>query len=110
MAVVSGCCAHFAQILGKRSNTMRQRSPLLLFCCGLFVLTVFPLTAFAQQNQHNLKAYYASRPLKATPEQIDRAVGGAATLPMWRFNINSSRDGNSYSGLMVGTDPSANVF
>jgi hypothetical protein len=98
-----------AQNPWKWSDTMRQRLPLLLFCCGLIVFAALAPVAFAQANQNHLRAYYATRPLNATPEQIDRAVGGAATLPMWRFNVTSSRDGNAYSGLMVGTDPSTNV-
>ena len=33
------------------------------------------------------------------------SVAGATTIPMWRYNITSSRDGNLYSGVMVGRSP-----
>lgn len=88
---------------------MRRRLPLLLIGCGFFVLSVFAPAVFAQQNQHHLKAYYAVRPLEASPEAVDKAVSSGVTLPLWRFTVASSRDGHSYSGLMVGTDPSTNT-
>jgi len=34
-----------------------------------------------------------------------RASGAAATIPLWNYSILASRDGNTYQGLMVGTDP-----
>jgi hypothetical protein len=89
---------------------MRQRLLLLLsFCCGFVLSLVFAPLTFAQQAQQQLKGYYAVRPLNASPEAIDKAVAGANTLPMWRYSVVSSRDGNNYSGLIVGTDPSVNV-
>ncbi|HEY6769890.1 MAG TPA: hypothetical protein VI386_34560 [Candidatus Sulfotelmatobacter sp.] len=87
---------------------MRQRLPLLLVCCG-FVLSLFAPLTFAQQAQQKLKAYYAVRPLNASPAAINKAVASSNTLPYWRYNVVSSRDGNAYSGLIVGTDPSTGL-
>ena len=36
------------------------------------------------------------------------APDGTATLPLWTFRVDSSRDGNPYPGVMVGRDPFKN--
>jgi hypothetical protein len=36
-----------------------------------------------------------------------QASGAAATIPLWNYSILASRDGNTYQGVMVGTDPFA---
>jgi hypothetical protein len=92
---------------------MWHKLPSLLLGCGLLGFCALTPSAVAQQDQkqqdqQHLKAYYAVRPLNASPEAVDKALAGAATLPTWRYNVTSSRDGNSYSGVMVGTDPSVN--
>jgi hypothetical protein len=87
---------------------MRQRFSLLLLCCGL---AVSPAT-FAQapqQAQQHLKGYYAVRPLNAPPEAIQKALTSSSSLPLWTYNVTSSRDDNPYTGVIVGTDPSTNV-
>jgi hypothetical protein len=33
------------------------------------------------------------------------ALASTATLPLWTFNVRSSRDGNHYPGVMVGSNP-----
>ena len=86
---------------------MRQRPSLLLLCCGLFALLV-PAT-FAQENQPHLKGYYAVSPLNSTPEAASKALNSSTGLPLFTYTVTSSRDGNSYTGAIVGTDPSSNV-
>lgn len=36
------------------------------------------------------------------------AAKGAASLPLWTFNTEASRDENDYTGVMVGTSPFTN--
>ncbi len=90
---------------------MRQRLSLLLLGCGL--AASFTPATFAQttQQQQHLKGYYTVRPLAASPEAMKAAMDPTshATLPLWQYNVVSSRDGNSYTGISVGTDPSSNV-
>lgn len=89
---------------------MRQRLSLLLLSCGVLASVSAPAT-FAQETQQQLKGYYAVRPLNATPQQVEKALtpSNQATLPFWRYTVVSSRDGNTYSGISVGADPSTNL-
>jgi hypothetical protein len=95
-------------------HIMRQRFSLLLLGCGLVALFASTPATFAQDSQTSqqyLKGTYGVHPLNATPAQIEKAITspGAVTLPYWRYNVASSRDGNSYAGVSVGTDPSSDV-
>ena len=73
---------------------------------GLCVLS--PL-AFAQETQSVLarpQAYYKVVPLTGVSDAaIGASVAAATTIPMWRYNITSSRDGKPYTGVMVGRSP-----
>lgn len=94
---------------------MRQRLSLLLSLCGLAALCVSASAAFAQQGQsQQLKSYYMVRPLTGSPAAINKAIEkgltpSANTLPFWRYTVVSSRDGNTYTGISLGTDPSTNL-
>lgn len=89
---------------------MRPRLSLLL-CCGLTVLFAFAPAVFAQDSQTHpiVKGYYAVAPLNATPEAARKALTSSTGLPLWSYTTTSSRDGNSYTGVSVGTDPSTNA-
>jgi hypothetical protein len=92
---------------------MSSRFCLFLLCCGMIVLLAFTPAMSAQEKdtqQHpTLKGYYAVAPLNAPPEAVNRALKSSTGLPLWTYNVTSSRDGNSYTGMSVGTDPSSNV-
>lgn len=90
---------------------MRSRLCLLLLCCGLLALFVITPATFAQETQQHptLKGYYAVRPLDAPPEAMNKILTSGTGLPLWTYTVTSSRDGNSYTGMSVGTDPSSNV-
>ncbi len=65
---------------------------------------------FAQDTQSSIlarpQAYYKVVPLTGVSAQaVAASVAGATTIPMWRYNITSSRDGKPYSGMMVGRSP-----
>lgn len=86
---------------------MRQRLSLLLSVCGLAALCVSATATFAQQaQQQQLKGYYAVRPLNVAPSALPKSV---QYPPLWSYTVTSSRDGNSYTGYIVGSDPSTNV-
>ena len=86
---------------------MRQRLSLILLGCGLVMSSVPATFAQATQQQQQLKAYYAVRPLN-TPANAEHTPF-TVTLPTFTYNVVSSRDGNPYAGLIVGTDPSSNT-
>jgi hypothetical protein len=91
---------------------MKQRFSRLFFF-GLVALIASATAMFAQeaQQQQHLKGYYAVRSLNASPEAINKALtsSDSVSLPLFTYNVVSSRDGNPYSGVIVGTDPSSNV-
>jgi hypothetical protein len=49
-----------------------------------------------------LHAYTTVRPAHVAPGAFAATANG---LPVWTYNITASRDGNNYSGVMVGTSP-----
>jgi hypothetical protein len=92
---------------------MWHKLPSLLLGCGFLGFCALAPSTLAQQaqkqeTQQQLKGYYAVRPLNASPEALNKALAGADTLPLWRYTVTASRDSNTYSGIMVGTDPSVN--
>src|SRR6266852_4245021 len=69
---------------------------------GLCVLSP-PLFA---QNSSSPQALYKVVPLTGVSDAaIGASVAAATTIPMWRYNIRSSRDGKPYTGVMVGRSP-----
>jgi hypothetical protein len=84
---------------------MRQRLLLLLLGCGVLASVSAPAT-FAQETQQHLKGYYAVRSLNAAPRALPSTV---LQPPTWSYTVTSSRDGNSYTGYIVGSDPSTNI-
>jgi hypothetical protein len=87
-----------------RSNV---RSKVLSFSCCAAIL-VFATTAplLAQQTvQHKLKAYTWVKP-GPSPESVNATLNSSSkSLPLWTFFVESNRDGNPYTGVMVGQNP-----
>ncbi len=62
------------------------------------------------------RAASSKAPVLATPDlkglavstQTFAASSSGQTLPVWNFNVRSSRDGHHHSGTMVGTSPFSN--
>ena len=67
----------------------------------------------AKAERPRLKGYFAvRRPAAGVGMETVRAKAAssaasptATTLPLWTFDVQSSRDGNTYPGVMVGLDP-----
>ncbi len=84
-----------------------------LFFSVVILECVVLMAAFAQAQgdapRARLTAKYKvkSAPTGATTAAAPMASAAAATpgLPLWAYHVRSSRDGNDYSGVMVGTNP-----
>jgi hypothetical protein len=83
---------------------MKYRSLLLFFCTTIMwcAATTVVSAQDPSQDHARLRAYTTVMPHS----------GGALShkpnssmLPLWTFNVSSTRDHNNYSGVMVGRDP-----
>src|ERR1700746_2978556 len=91
---------------------MKRKNPLLLFSvvivCGALAATFAQAQSSAQmprlQAKHTVKPAHTQLNAAAT---TSAGIAAAATpgLPLWTFNVDSNRDGNEYTGVMVGTSP-----
>jgi hypothetical protein len=77
----------------------------LLWCVACTVAFSQEQSNQPGQNTPRPRALYTVKPLTGmTQEKVDSALA-TAKLPMFTYNVRSSRDGNDYSGVMVGHDP-----
>jgi hypothetical protein len=83
-------------------RTLLGRLPVVLFCVAVLL---FASQASAQQSQ--LKAYTSWAPATDAAGNTLSSAEAAANSDLTTFNytVVSSRDGNTYSGSMVGQDP-----
>jgi hypothetical protein len=103
---------HRAQRLGglERFEMKRTLLSLLFFLAAGLVLPVSVAPARAQDGtqlpQPPLNGYYTyGQGNGVTAEEAVRGSTAGATIPMWTYGITSSRDGNRYTGVMVGRSP-----
>lgn len=90
-------------------NVLLGSASIVLFTFGLAPFS--QSRAEAQPSAHNPRLtplHYA----KPAPKQADieatlnlTASDPSRTLPLWTFSVDSSRDGNTYTGVMVGASP-----
>jgi hypothetical protein len=82
--------------------------------CAMAGLSVAASATFGQEQQHatpKLQVRHAIKPAKtADSEQVKSAVADGKPsktpmLPLFTYNVNSDRDGNEYTGVIVGADP-----
>src|SRR5882757_2115061 len=65
-----------------------------------------PLFAQDTATPGSPTALYKVVPLTGVSDAaIGASVAASTTIPMWRYNITSSRDGKPYTGVMVGRSP-----
>ena len=96
-------------------NPSIQSKLVLLFSCAAIALCasaprlVGQNQGEAQTNVGRLKAYSWVKP---APKQSDiaamknlMATKPSETLPLWTFSVQSTRDNNNYTGVMVGRNP-----
>jgi hypothetical protein len=86
---------------------------LLLFLCTTIALSTIGSPASGQEqlqrlsSMPKLRGYFTVRkPAQGIDmDTIENAAATTATLPVWRFDALSSRDGHHYQGVMVGRNP-----
>jgi len=86
---------------------MRTRCLFLLLCCAFCFSTAGSLMA---QAKGKLKAYTVVKPAKDAAGNVVRPADSVSSLTTFTYNVTSSRDGNSYTGAMVGQDPFSSGF
>jgi hypothetical protein len=90
-----------------------ERKRPLLFVCAMVALYAAAPTLLGQEqaqeqsNKLKLRGYFTvRRPAQGIDmDTIKGEMAKGATLPLWTFDAHSSRDGNTYPGVMVGLDP-----
>jgi len=82
--------------------------------CAMAALSVAASATFGQEQQHatpKLQVRNAIKPAKtADAEQVKSAVASGSMnktpmLPLFTYNVNSDRDDNEYTGVIVGANP-----
>ena len=85
-----------------------KHKALLLFFCATIVWCAATTVAFGQDpaadhGQARLRAYTTVMP--HTGPESRQPSSHSSLLPLWTFNVSSTRDHNNYSGVMVGRNP-----
>src|SRR2546427_408683 len=98
----------------RRGVQMTRRSIVFLFCSTLALLTIAsaPAQELSTAPRAKLKAYTTTMPARDVHgNKLSPADASAnSALTTFTYNIVSSRDGNAYSGAMVGQDPFSGNF
>jgi hypothetical protein len=85
---------------------MKYRS-LLLFFGATMMWFAFTTVAFAQdsakQDHARLRAY--TTVITHRSPQSNQTSANSPRLPLWTFDVSSTRDHNNYTGVMVGRNP-----
>jgi hypothetical protein len=86
-----------------------KRTPLLILCLATLALTATTVKLYAQAAaKPHLRAYSIVIPWKGGKAEDAMAASNAGTtIPMARFNVTASKDGNTYTDVIVGNSPFA---
>lgn len=79
-----------------------NRIALLAYSCLTFAFCALALGQ--EQRLPNLNVFFQSRPAHGTLT-LPNTAAASVPLPTFAYTVTSSRDGNTYSGVMVGDDP-----
>ena len=86
-----------------------RRSVLSMVLLTTAVLVAFASAMFAQDDaahQPQLQMYFTYGKLRGVSnDEVMRGSSAATTIPMFSYTVTSSRDGKTYSGVMVGRSP-----
>jgi hypothetical protein len=91
-----------------------DRKLMVVAVCALVALSAAASAAFGQEQQkatprlHIIHAKKAANPETAEAVKNEVAAMGASKksgLPLFTYNIQSDRDGQNYTGVIVGADP-----
>jgi hypothetical protein len=99
------------------------RKAMMWFVCALIALIFSGAAAFAQQKPQLPKQNPYVKPTKslapsaeasvksnATSNALDKNSKTPASLPLFNYEVTSSRDGNTYNGTIVGRSPFTDAF
>ena len=86
---------------------MRIRSLLLFLCSAICSST--PISLWSQARV-KLNAYTTVKPARDAAGHVIQPGDSVSSLATFTYNVTSSRDGNSYTGSMVGQDPFSKHF
>ncbi len=99
------------------------RKPMLWFVCALIALIFSGAAAFGQENAQLPKQNPFVKPTKslapsaeasiksnAASSALNNSNKSSAMLPLFNYDVTSSRDGNSYQGTIVGRSPFSDAF
>jgi len=78
------------------------------FLCALATAIAFAGVSLAQTSQKSrLTPKFDFSPIRAAARTAAPLAqpAGTPSLPIWSFSVRSSRDGNQYTGVMVGSNP-----
>jgi hypothetical protein len=83
----------------------------MIFLSATILAFAAATVAIAQENTGNqnparLRAYTTVR--RNTPPGAPLQTPGSPQLPLWTFDVSSTRDHNNYTGVMVGRSPFGN--
>lgn len=83
--------------------TAAQSGASLLLCLAIALLS--SALCFAQQQTELRVGHYKIEPLHGnSPAQALRESAAGQTVPLWSYEVMSPKDGNIYSGQIMGTD------
>ena len=91
-----------------------MRNLSLLFFCAAVAFCAIAATASGQEQNQRIAPRQANVPVKPEQRLVVEKIkqdlestgsSPAASLPLWVFNVESSRDENDYTGVMVGASP-----
>jgi len=88
---------------------MRTRCLLLLLCSAIYFSSTASLSA-QSTTKVKLNAYTRVKPAKDAAGNVIKPADSVSSLATFTYNVTSSRDGNSYTGVMVGQDPFSSGF
>jgi hypothetical protein len=110
LVLICRCLTHCGgQFLWSEVKAMRKVFLLILLCSSV---ALFLSTSASAQAQGKLKAYTLTRPARdANGKVLDAPTASAvSSLATFSYTVTSSRDGNTYTGAMVGQDPFGSNF
>ena len=83
-------------------NAKRSGLPVLLF---LTIALLVSATCSAQEQIELLEGRYKTIPLHGnSPAQAMRESAAGQTITMWSYSVKSPKDGNGYTGLILGSN------
>ena len=87
---------------------MKGKYLLFVSCAWLYLFN--SVTTSAQESQVKLKAYSTAKQVRDLMGNPILPQDSVSSLATFTYTVTSSRDGNTYTGMMVGQDPFGTNF